>query len=176
MQFWKNICVVFQFFPFFISIRAICFKIYINRNWETNLLKAQSNYSYFKKNINYVFFTNLGYTPSETRKFPTYQNYQIFTLKTLYRLKDIVKLYQTCNVASWFISKHVCQVWSLYRQTGNREAKFGNSAILEKPFTLKNPTPPTVFAAHPSNYAQILTTKLQRASRSRIFEFAFQFF
>ena len=59
----------------------------------------------------------------------------------------------------------------MYHQTGNREAKFGNSAFLKK-----NPTPPTVFAAHPSNFAQTLTTKLQRASSSWIFEFAFQNF
>ena len=36
---------------------------------------------------------------------------------------------------------------------------------------IKNPTPPTVFAAHTSNFAQTLRTKLQRASRSRIFDF-----
>ena len=40
----------------------------------------------------------------------------------------------------------------------------------------KNSTPPTVFAAHSLNCEQTLTTKLQRASRSRIFEFASQFF
>ena len=33
------------------------------------------------------------------------------------------------------------------------------------------PTPPTVFAAHSSNFAQTLRTELQRASRSRIFDF-----
>ena len=37
---------------------------------------------------------------------------------------------------------------------------------------IKNPTLPTVFAAHSSNFAQSLTTKLQRASRSRIFDFS----
>ena len=37
--------------------------------------------------------------------------------------------------------------------------------------SFKNPTPPTVFAAHSSKFAQTLTTKLQRASRSRIFDF-----
>ena len=74
-------------------------------------------------------------------------------------------------MASENISKDVCQVLSLYHQTGNREAKLGNSAIFEKPVTLKNPTPPIVFAAHPSNFAQTLTTKSPRSSRSRIFNF-----
>ena len=41
----------------------------------------------------------------------------------------------------------------------------------EKYAFVKNPTPPTVFAAHSSKFAQTLTTKLQRASRSRIFDF-----
>ena len=45
----------------------------------------------------------------------------------------------------------------MYHQTGNREAKFENNDIFEKPVTLKNPTPPTVSAAHPSNFAQTLT-------------------
>ena len=35
----------------------------------------------------------------------------------------------------------------------------------------ENSTPPTVFAAHSSNFAQTLTTKLQRAFRSRNFDF-----
>ena len=48
--------------------------------------------------------------------------------------------------------------------------------FFEKPITLKHPTPPTVFAEHPSNFAQNLTTKLRRASRTRIFEFASRFF
>ena len=61
-------------------------------------------------------------------------------------------------------------------QTVNREAKFGNSGFFEKHVTLKNPTPPTVFAAHPSNFAQTLTTKLRRAFRIRIFDFPSQFF
>ena len=57
--------------------------------------------------------------PSETQKFLNYENYQIFTLKRQYRLKNFVKLYQTWNEASQIVSQHVCQVWSLYRQTGN---------------------------------------------------------
>ena len=40
----------------------------------------------------------------------------------------------------------------------------------KKAFT-KNPTAPTVFKAHPSNFAYTLTTKLQRASKSWIFDF-----
>ena len=43
--------------------------------------------------------------------------------------------------------------------------------LLKKTVTLKNPTPPTVFAAHSSNFAQTLTTKLKRSFRSRIFDF-----
>ena len=70
-----------------------------------------------------------------------------------------------------FAKLEVCTI-----KNGNREAKFGNSAFFEKPVTLKNLTPPTVFSAHPSNFARTLTTKLQRASRSRIFEFASQIF
>ena len=54
--------------------------------------------------------------------------------------------------------------------------KIGKSAFLKKPVTLKNPTPPTIFAADPSNLAGILTTKLLRSSRSRIFEFGPQKF
>ena len=41
----------------------------------------------------------------------------------------------------------------------------------EKYAFVKNPTPLTVFAAHSSKFAQTLTTRLQRASRSRIFDF-----
>ena len=33
--------------------------------------------------------------------------------------------------------------------------------LFKKTVTLKNPTPPTVFAAHPSNFAQTLTTKIR---------------
>ena len=36
---------------------------------------------------------------------------------------------------------------------------------------INNPTPPTVFEAHSSNFAQTLKSSLQRASRSRIFYF-----
>ena len=43
--------------------------------------------------------------------------------------------------------------------TGNHEAKFGHSAFFQKLVTLKNPTPPIVFAAHPSNFAQTLKNK-----------------
>ena len=46
----------------------------------------------------------------------------------------------------------------------------------KKNVTLKNLTPPTIFAAHPSNLSGILTTKLLRSSRSRILEFAPQIF
>ena len=42
----------------------------------------------------------------------------------------------------------------------------------KKPCTLKNPTPPTIFASHPSNSAGTLPTKLLRSSRFPIFEFA----
>ena len=45
---------------------------------------------------------------------------------------------------------------------------------LAKVFFFEKPV--LVFAAHPSNFAQTLTTKLQRSSRSRIFEFATQIF
>ena len=38
-------------------------------------------------------------------------------------------------------------------------AKLVNSALFENPVTLKNPTPPTVFAAHFSKFAQTLATK-----------------
>ena len=48
--------------------------------------------------------------------------------------------------------------------------------FFKKTVNLNNPTPPTVFAAHPSNFAQTLTTKLQRASWSRIFEYVSQIF
>ena len=41
----------------------------------------------------------------------------------------------------------------------------------EKYAFTKNHTPPLVFAAHSSNFVQTLTTKLQRASRSWIFDF-----
>ena len=50
--------------------------------------------------------------------------------------------------------------FEVYLQTGNREAKFGKSAFFQKPLTPKNPTPPTVFAAHLSNFPQSLTTKI----------------
>ena len=39
-----------------------------------------------------------------------------------------------------------------------------NSAMMlffEKPVTFENPTPPTVFAAHLSNFAHILTTRIK---------------
>ena len=40
---------------------------------------------------------------------------------------------------------------------------------------MKNPTPPTIFGAHPSNLAEALTT-LVASSRSRILKFASQNF
>ena len=59
----------------------------------------------------------------------------------------------------------------------DRDAKFGNIAFFAKPVTLKTPPPPpTVFVANDLNFAQTLTTKLQRSSRSRIFKFASQNF
>ena len=63
----------------------------------------------------------------------------------------------------------------MYHKTGSSEVKFGNSAFLKNPLPLKVTTP-TVFAAHPSNFAQTLTTKFERSSRSPIFQFASQFF
>ena len=41
----------------------------------------------------------------------------------------------------------------------------------EKYAFVKNPTPPTVFASHSSHFAQTITTKYKRVSRSRIFHF-----
>ena len=52
-----------------------------------------------------------------------------------------------------------------------RQPSSENLQLSKKPVTLKNPPPPTIFAADPSNLAEILTTKLLRSSRSRIFEF-----
>ena len=67
-------------------------------------------------------------------------------------------------------------MFAKYRETGNWEVKSTIMLFFEKPVTRKNPTPLSVFAAHPSNFEQTLTTKLPRASRSRIFEFASQIF
>ena len=48
--------------------------------------------------------------------------------------------------------------------------------IFGKKIAPNNPIPPTVFAAHHSNFAQTLEDKLEKSFRSRIFEFASQIF
>ena len=60
--------------------------------------------------------------------------------------------------------KLISQLWQLW-------ARNWQHCGSEKYFSIKNPTPPTVFAEHSSKFAQALTTKLQRAFRSWIFDF-----
>ena len=100
---------------------------------------------------------------NKTRKFPKCQNYQIFTLKGLYRLKYFTKLYQTCNVQFHFISFRVCQVW-----TGNRE---GDLAIA---LFLKNLLPLKILLL--LQFLQQIPQILHKHSWSRISEFTSQIF
>ena len=46
--------------------------------------------------------------------------------------------------------------------------------IFGKKIAPNNPIPPTVFAAHHSNFAQTFEEKLEKSCRSQIFEFATQ--
>ena len=60
--------------------------------------------------------------------------------------------------------KSIYQFWQPW-------ARNGQHCGSEKKAFIKIPTPPTFLAAHYSKFAQTLTSKLQRASRSWIFDF-----
>ena len=64
--------------------------------------------------------------------------------------------------------KSVSQYWQPW-------ARNWQHCISEKQAFTKNPTPPTVFATYSSNFAQTLTTKIPKASRSSILDFNSQF-
>ena len=92
---------------------------------------------------------------------------QIFILKRLNHLKYFTKLclFVLDHFFLPFAKFKICTI-KLARWDENWKKK--NSFEKKKLFRLKNPTTPTVFVEHPSNFAQTWTTKLLSSSRSRI--------